>query len=154
MISQDKKDFIDSELEKYFSQYVPSKGKADTVGGELVRAMSRIIYRWWNDGDMIGVGYGCTTCNPSYRFIIDKIDISSRKLQQLYDGNGYFNLSNDEYDEAIYRLANAVLNYLDEYGTTVFNLTNTVDSVVPNEEDKEKEREWEREQEEEEEEGW
>ena len=35
---------------------VPDSGKADSVAGELVRAINRIIYRWFNDGDRINEG--------------------------------------------------------------------------------------------------
>lgn len=41
-----------------FEELVPSSGKADTVAGEIVRAVSRIGFRSSNDGDHIGVGYG------------------------------------------------------------------------------------------------
>ena len=51
------------KLSRMFDEHVPMSGKADTVGGEIVRAISRIGYRWWNDGDHIGVGYGNETCN-------------------------------------------------------------------------------------------
>lgn len=33
---------------------VPQSGKADTIGGECIRAMQKVLYRAVNDGDMIG----------------------------------------------------------------------------------------------------
>ena len=47
-----------------FEELVPLEGKADTLAGEIVRAISRIGYRFYNDGDQVGVGYGKQTCNP------------------------------------------------------------------------------------------
>lgn len=60
----------EEKLNKLFEELVPTSGKADTVAGELVRAVERIAYRNWNDGDHIGVGYGKETCNPAARYIM------------------------------------------------------------------------------------
>ena len=43
-------DKIHDEL---FDRYVPACGKADTIGGEILRAINRIVYRYYNDGDTI-----------------------------------------------------------------------------------------------------
>ena len=51
---------------------VPASGKCDSLAGELVRAAERIGYRFFNDGDQIGVGYGKETCNAPARFLIKK----------------------------------------------------------------------------------
>ena len=48
----------EQKINALFSELVPVSGKADTVAGEIVRAVSRISYRNYNDGDHIGVGYG------------------------------------------------------------------------------------------------
>ena len=51
---------------------VPAIGKCDSLAGELVRATERIGYRFFNDGDQIGIGYGKETCNPAARFLMKK----------------------------------------------------------------------------------
>ncbi len=51
---------------------VPASGKCNSLAGELVRATERIGYRFFNDGDQIGIGYGKETCNPAARFLIKK----------------------------------------------------------------------------------
>ena len=61
------------ELEK-FSKLMPDKGPAETVEGELVRAISKIIYRWYNDGDYFYTGYGLETAGPAAAFLLDKAD--------------------------------------------------------------------------------
>lgn len=48
----------EQKINALFAELVPASGKADTVAGEIVRAVSRIGYRNYNDGDHIGVGYG------------------------------------------------------------------------------------------------
>ena len=59
-------------LNDLFDELVPSSGKAESLAGELVRATARIGYRFYNDGDQIGIGYGKETCNPAARFLIQK----------------------------------------------------------------------------------
>ena len=43
----------EDRINKLFKELVPETGKADSLAGELVRAMSRIAYRFYNDGDMV-----------------------------------------------------------------------------------------------------
>ena len=59
-------------INELFEELVPGSGKAESLAGELVRAMARIGYRWYNDGDQVGIGYGRETCNPAARFLIHK----------------------------------------------------------------------------------
>ena len=66
--------WYEHKLSKYFKELVPPAGKADTVAGEMVRAVCRLQYRFYNDGDMIGVGYGNETCNAAARYLVDVAD--------------------------------------------------------------------------------
>ena len=66
-----------------FEELVPASGKADSLAGELVRAVSRIGYRFFNDGDQLGIGYGKETCNPAGRFLIAK---APREIGDLVAG--------------------------------------------------------------------
>lgn len=59
----------EKRMHELFDELVPMSGKAPTVAGELVRAASQIKYRYYNDGDSLGVGYGKETCNPAGRFL-------------------------------------------------------------------------------------
>lgn len=59
----------ENRIHELFEGLVPSYGKADTVAGEIIRAISRIGYRNYNDGDHVGVGYGKETCNPAARYL-------------------------------------------------------------------------------------
>ena len=56
-------------FEELTEQLMKPEGKSDTVKGELVRAVNRIGYRFYNDGDMLGIGYGNETCNAAGRYI-------------------------------------------------------------------------------------
>lgn len=109
------KDFDpNANLETWSDEYMPASGKANTVGGEIVRAVERILYRWWNDGDKIGRGYGKETCNPPARYIIETcpdfemVDDLERFLEgdrsMPFDDNGY-----DTWQESFKK---AIENYL------------------------------------------
>ena len=64
----------EKKINELFEELVPASGKADTVAGEIIRAVSRIGYRNYNDGDHIGVGYGKETCNPAARYLREACD--------------------------------------------------------------------------------
>jgi hypothetical protein len=63
------------ELDKYFDKLVPSQGKSGTLNGEIVRAVNRIGYRWYNDGDKFYEGYGTETAGPSMAFLTKHTEI-------------------------------------------------------------------------------
>lgn len=70
------RDTFDSEgecLESLNDSTVPPSGRARTVGGEIVRAAMRIVYRCYNDGDVPFMGYGIETCGGSTNFLINYI---------------------------------------------------------------------------------
>ena len=56
-------------LDLLFDELVPSTGKSENLAGEIARAVNRIAYRFYNDGDMLMVGYGRETVNPAGRFL-------------------------------------------------------------------------------------
>ena len=89
---------------------VPATGKADTVAGEIIRAVSRIAYRNWNDGDHVGVGYGNETCIPAARYLGEVA--GSHVQQAVIDMWGI--ADDDRYNVALEALEEAVLDYLDE----------------------------------------
>ena len=58
-----------TEKEKLFVTEVDQAEPAITAGGELFRAVTRIITRFHRYGEMIGVDVGNETCNCAARFI-------------------------------------------------------------------------------------
>lgn len=47
-----------AKFDELFDKYVPACDKANTLGGEIVRAINRIVYRYYNDGDTVDRYYG------------------------------------------------------------------------------------------------
>ena len=100
----------EQRINTLFEELVPGSGKADTVAGEIIRAVSRIAYRNSNDGDHVGVGYGKETCNPAARYLMVRAGRGVREavlnMWGIYDDSAY--------DAAVEALEVAVLSYLED----------------------------------------
>lgn len=118
-ITQTKKNIFDA-LSELFKKLVPASGKADTVAGEVVRALNRIIYRFKNDGDVFYEGYGLETVAPSLQYILDIVkkydsefyNYISNKLDTLLFDLEY--VTEDEYEDFLIGLSDACLTILSE----------------------------------------
>lgn len=102
---------LEQRIHALFEELVPASGKADTVAGEIIRAVSRIAYRNSNDGDHVGVGYGNETCNPAARYLGEVA--GSHVQQAVIDMWGV--ADDDRYNKAVENLEEKVLAYLDEH---------------------------------------
>ena len=99
------------KINAYFERLVPDSGQADTVAGEIARAICRIEYHWLNDGDRLGEGYGRKTCNPSGRYLAETCD--EKVAEAVY---GAWRVHNDmDYEAGLYTLEEAVLEYLEAH---------------------------------------
>lgn len=113
-----KPDEDSSRFQIAFDELVPPQGKADTQAGELIRAMGRILYRWFNDGDVFYKGYGVETVLPSVAFIYkygpddvkELVDDAVEKAQEYGDPN--FFEENGGYEEFLNNTAEFVVNYI------------------------------------------
>lgn len=95
-----------------FEELVPASGKADTVAGEIIRAISRIRYRNYNDGDHVGVGYGKETCNPAARYLMAR---AGENVEKLIAVKVWGEEDDNCYNIALSELEDAVLEYLDQH---------------------------------------
>lgn len=101
-------DRVEKEISEMSEKLVPRSGKANTVAGEILRAINRIGYRKYNDGDHIGVGYGKETVNPAARYLMkncnDKVKNIITKIWGIQE--------EDDYDKELDKLKFEVLIYL------------------------------------------
>ena len=84
------------QLEKWHRRYVPPSGTASSIGGNLVRYVELILYRFYNDGDMVGT----RGRDPSK--IVNKA--ASNALNALYSINqalGIETYNNGEFEEGV-----------------------------------------------------
>ena len=133
----------EKKLGELFEELVPASGKAPTVAGEIVRAMNRISYRNWNDGDHIGVGYGRETCNPAARYLAAKCGEEVASMISAIWG-----IENDKaYDLILGQLEAEVIKYLErnpelkaaENREDMFNYRDAAEDVDTYDEDEDEE---------------
>lgn len=141
----DKKNSIISEIkdsedpiETAFELLVPSSGKADTTAGELVRAMMRILYRDYNDGDMFYDGYGIETCGDAVAFLCNKLP----ELENDFENIAMRQLRDDAYTKALKQISEKIIEYIIDNPDSVIE-KNTEDMFDYDGEEFIKEREWE-----------
>lgn len=48
----------DKRFNDWYDKYVPASGNCKTLGGEIIRAISMLVYRYYNDGDTVDFYYG------------------------------------------------------------------------------------------------
>lgn len=123
-------------MEKYyenkkFNQYskilMKPFGKSDTVAGEIVRAVNRICYRFYNDGDIIGCGYGNETCNAAGRYILKYGNKGIKGvLKVLWDGeikDDFEAMEDSIYELLLSQLVEETVKYLDSKSDELNNRT-------------------------------
>ena len=92
----EEKEF-EKRFNELFDKLVPVNGKSDTNGGEIIRAVARVQYRWYNDGDMVWVGYGRQTVNPAVRFLYHVVsnmnvtDAFKAAVEKIYKNTPCYN---------------------------------------------------------------
>ena len=103
-------EMIRDKMDVLFKELVPLSGKCDSLAGEIIRAASRIGYRFYNDGDQLGIGYGKETCNAAGRFLIKR---TNEEIAEIVSGmfGLYFE---DEYEARLQDMLCAIVDYVEE----------------------------------------
>lgn len=107
-----------------FEDFVPSVGKADTELGEIVRAISHIDFRFYNDGDKAFYESGIMTVDPALAYLMlvipedDNLETSFRR---------YVNLGYDDsvYEKALTRLKKNVVKFIEKNFNSLANSKNS-----------------------------
>lgn len=129
----------EDRLEILFDELVPTFGKCDSLAGELVRAVNRVGYRFFNDGDMLNYGYGKETCNPAGRFLVKYGDAQIAELvSALWKMSG---TSEKAYEIVLELLLGAVADYVEK--TPSLRDTETVDMFSCRDKDEDVDDSWE-----------
>ena len=116
------------KLEAIFEVTVPASGKADTLAGEIARAMMRLNYRNYNDGDVFFSGYGLETCAPSAQFLMDSDPSIEETIQEIVDNAKEYDYDIDsDYEVDLRQLTEVVVDLL-ENNPHLFGVDNTEDS--------------------------
>ena len=103
-------EFVGKELEDrnepLYDKLVPGQGDAETVEGEMLRAINRIIYRYYNDGDEYFTGYGIETAGPAHSFLVNANHPLRSTMKKIF-GDG------TNYDQTIKDALVAILDYIE-----------------------------------------
>jgi hypothetical protein len=96
---------LEDRNEKFFD-LVPGAGSADTIEGEMLRAINRIVYRYYNDGDEYMRGYGTETAGPAHSFLINSNNPLQQELTIIFRRG-------TDYEETIKLALTTILDYIE-----------------------------------------
>jgi hypothetical protein len=112
---------------------VPEEGKADTVMGEMARAVAKLNYRYGNDGDMYWDGYGIETCGSAAIYLMSHCPLH-QQFDTIMSNMEHFVSEDNEYtdkDSYYVGLGKMIQLLLDTYkqDPQAYNDENQIDSV-------------------------
>jgi len=117
------REWVGGQLEKknnaFVDELVPGQGKADTVQGEMLRAINKIAYRWYNDGDEYLRGYGTETAGPAHSYLINSDNPLRQELALIFR-------KGTNYEDTIKLALKTIVDYIDFLD---------IDEYIPNTED-------------------
>jgi hypothetical protein len=114
-------------LEDIFDIMVPGQGIADTRAGEIVRAMMRVLYRYYNDGNYFFEGYGLETAADSIAYIMDTIKDADSFIRRMIEYSYKYEDNGDNYEADLEELTDIVIHYIAKNFDELLDL-NTEDS--------------------------
>ena len=92
-VSDERYDELAKRFEVLFQEKVIT-GFTNTVSpthfGEICRALNRVQYRLFNDGDQCFVGYGCETCGGEATFLKHNVSEAVTAHFKQFEKAGYF----------------------------------------------------------------
>jgi hypothetical protein len=98
---------LENRNETLYSKLVPFMGKCDTVEGETLRAINRIVYRRYNDGDCFYEGYGTETCGPAHAYLVGVSPVRA-KLRPIFE-----EAINGDYEGSLNKALAVVLDWIE-----------------------------------------
>jgi hypothetical protein len=106
-------EFVGKELEDrnepLYDKLVPGQGDAETVEGEMLRAINRIVYRFYNDGDKYFEGYGTETAGPAHSFLINANHPLKSAMIKLFDEPS----GDNSYERMLKDILDMILDYIE-----------------------------------------
>ncbi len=104
---------LESKINDLTEQHVCSEGKCETLAGEILRAYNRIIYRYYNDGDVAGEGYGRVTVNPALRFLFTMMPSIKQFFEINYYDKSLYYIDYD-YETILNKIGFIILDHFEE----------------------------------------
>lgn len=110
-----------AKFNEFFDKYVPINGSANTLGGEIVRAINRIVYRYYNDGDTVD-----RYCGNEYNHL-RACDTFLKTYCPAY--HSLSNINELEYEKHLCDRLKKVFDYL-VANPNVFEIANSIDCIA------------------------
>ena len=95
-----------------YANLVPSMGNAGTMEGEILRAINKIVYRYYNDGDRYFEGYGCETAGPCHAFLVDETPIGN-SLKVIFEFAEFSPIQSELYEQTLDLALEKVLDFIE-----------------------------------------
>lgn len=106
-------EFVGKELEDrnnpLYDKLVAGMGKSETVEGEMLRAINRIAYRYYNDGDEYMTGYGTETAGPAHSFLVNARHPQRSAMNTLFKEF----VSDAEYERILNDVLDVILDHIE-----------------------------------------
>lgn len=118
---------LESKIKSLNEKYLCSKGKCETVAGEMLRAYNRVVYRYYNDGDVAGEGYGRETVNPALRYLFSQLP----SIKRFFEINHYdksIDFFDYDYETILNKIGFMILDHFEKH-PELFTLTNFNDML-------------------------
>lgn len=114
--------WVPGELEKrsevLFEKLVPDQGMCETLEGESLRAINKLIYRYYNDGDYWFDGYGIETCGCVETFMRT---IGRPDIRQEFENSE--STEDEDYEKCLIAMLEKVVSYIESRTTYQKNYT-------------------------------
>lgn len=92
------------QYEPFMDQYLPAQGQGDTRATQLVTAITKLIYKWYNDGDVYDNNYGmdgwCNDLSSYANWIYNTYPMTQRILNKIKD-----TFTDSDYENILMELA-------------------------------------------------
>ena len=100
---------LEDRNEPLYDKLVPGQGDAETVEGEMLRAINRIVYRFYNDGDKYFEGYGTETAGPAHSFLVNTNHPLKSAMIKLFDEPS----GDNSYERMLKDVLDMILDYIE-----------------------------------------
>lgn len=95
-----------NRFDDIYDEYLPEFGEGETMATQLVTAMSKLVYKWYNDGDVFDntgkLVCGCNDLSSYANWIYEHIGYHMESVQELMEK--VFNVDRDGYEKLLVEL--------------------------------------------------
>ena len=102
--------YDEAEWDRLWKELVANSGASETVEGEMLRAIGKVYYRYYNDGDLFFKGYGIETAGSAFWYLTNVSPLKDH-LRSILDLEK-MDQSDDAYEAELVKAINAILTYV------------------------------------------